>query len=302
MLYITSDVKFPAQFISCGNLINPDGFLHIRRTLDCFVLIIVQKGCLYLRQDEKNYEIKENQFVLLIPHQTHYGYKPSSGYLSYYWVHFQLSRPNRITENSLCLDQSFSGSPNTPFSPYAGKITAKDELYFFPEYGSLPSDKRSTLLLAQLLDTFKRGKYAAVIHCYYALNTFLLEFSEEMIAEYSKHNAAADTLENIIEWIRRHYAENLTTSSVAEKFNYNPDYLSALFKKHTGHPLLLYINLLRLNVSKDMLVQTTLSIKDISEKCGFKDEKYYFRIFKKYIGTTPNKYRQSFCLKYVNIK
>lgn len=302
MLFITSHVQNPAQFISCGNLLNEDGFVHIRRTLDCFVLICVQKGCLYIRQDERNYEVRSNQFILLLPGKTHYGYKPSSGFLSYLWVHFHLEHPTYTTESPNIISQPYLNAFNTPFSPYAHRIDPSDEFYFIPEYGSLPSIKRSILLFSQLLDTYKRGKYASVIHCYYSLNTFLLEFSEEMYLEYTKKNTSTDLLENIIEWIRRHYNENLTTSSVAEKFNYNPDYLSSLFKRHTGYPLLLYINLIRLNVAKDMLVHSSLSIKAISEECGFKDEKYFYRIFKKYNGTTPAAYRQSFCMKYVNIE
>lgn len=301
MLFVTSDVESPARFISCGNLINEDGFLHARRNLDCYVLIFIQKGCLYIRQEDKNYEIREKEFVLLFPNKIHYGYKPSSGYLSYYWVHFDFPAPRFITDHPMLIGQPCLNSLNAPFSPYT-EIAAKDEIYFIPEYGSLPSAKRSNLLFAQLLDTFKRGEYASVVHCYYALNTFLLEFSEEMLLEFVKKSTSADIIENMIEWIRRHYKENLTTSLVAEKFNYNPDYLSSLFKKQTGYPILLYINLTRLNVSKDMLVNTNLSVKIISEECGFRDEKYYYRIFKKYTGTTPNKYRKSFLLKYVNVK
>lgn len=300
MLLITSEVDSPAEFISCGNLINENGFMHIKRKLDCYVLIFVQKGCLYIRQNEENYEVRENEFILLLPNTQHYGYKASPGYLSYYWAHFNFPHPHWNIEHSFLDQQPFSSSLNAPLSPYH-EIKARDEVYFLPVYGKLPSICRSTLLFAQLLDTYKRGKYASIVHCYYALNTFLLEFSEEMLSEYTKKNTSADRIENIIEWIRRHYRENLNVAQMAERFNYNPDYLSALFKKHTGYPLLLYINLMRLNISKDMLVNTNLSIKIISEECGFKDEKYYFRIFKKYIGTTPNKYRQSFRLKYVNI-
>lgn len=67
MLMITSDAESPAGFISCGNLVNENGFTHVCRNLDCYVLIFVQKGCLYIRQDEKNYEVKENEFILLFP-------------------------------------------------------------------------------------------------------------------------------------------------------------------------------------------------------------------------------------------
>ena len=125
MLMITSDAESPAGFISCGNLVNENGFTHVCRNLDCYVLIFVQKGCLYIRQDEKNYEVKENEFILLFPNMTHYGYRPSSGYLSYYWVHFSFPHPRLSTERSFSINQPFSHSLNAPLSPYH-EISAKD--------------------------------------------------------------------------------------------------------------------------------------------------------------------------------
>lgn len=302
MMFFVSDINYPAAFQNCGNLISEDGFLHSHRTLDCYVLIFVQSGCLYIRQDNTDYTVYENQFILLRPQTSHYGYQPSRGYLSYYWVHFAFTDP-ALKMYDLKTVKSLPVPLHThlPFNPDS-TLPRANETYFIPEYGTLPAQKRSTLLFAQMLDIYKRGYYAVPFQCNYALNLFLLQFSQEMISIWVKDQTPPDIIENIIEWIRRHYNEPLSVHTIAQKFNYNPDYLSTLFKKYTGYPLLLYINITRINISKNLLINTDERIGKIGEKCGFTDTKYYLRLFKKYVGVTPNNYRKSFHLKYINIK
>lgn len=301
MVFYVSDVKYPITFQNCGNLICEDGFLHTRRRLNCYVLIFVQAGTLYIQQGSTNYEVSENQFILLRPEFTHYGYQSSSGYLSYYWAHFAFTDPDLkvYTQNTLKNLPDFN--PEIAFNPDSPQIKPK-EIYFIPEYGTLPAEKRSTLLFAQLLDIYKRGNYAVPYQCDYALNLFLLQFSQEMLTLWGKDFTPPDAIENIIEWIRRHYSEPISVQLIAEKFNYNPDYLSTLFKKYTGYSLLMYINIMRINIAKELLTSTDDCIYEISEKCGFSDSKYFLRLFKKYVGVTPGNYRKTFHLKYINIK
>ena len=88
MLYFISDASKPVEYISCGNLASKDGFVHPKRNIDSFVLIIVIKGTLHITQNMTNYDVRENEFILLFPDTLHYGYRQSEGELSYYWVHF----------------------------------------------------------------------------------------------------------------------------------------------------------------------------------------------------------------------
>lgn len=79
MLYFISDAGKPMKYISCGNLTSKDGFVHPRRNIDSFVLIIVIKGILHIRQNMSNFDVKEDEFILLFPDTLHYGYRPSDG-------------------------------------------------------------------------------------------------------------------------------------------------------------------------------------------------------------------------------
>ena len=84
MLYCTAKASFPAEFLSCGNLVSDGGFLHQRRCIDAFLLILVCRGTLHINQSGRNIDVHENETLLLFPCQIHYGYAPSEGKLSYY--------------------------------------------------------------------------------------------------------------------------------------------------------------------------------------------------------------------------
>lgn len=185
---------------------------------------------------------------------------------------------------------------NTPVSPH--------NQFILPEYSRLSSEKRSALLFTQLLDMSKRDNYMRTWRCRYALNVLLSEFTAESLAA---NNLNSDKLPNnvkaIIEWIRVHYEESITVSSLAEHFNYHPTYMTSLLKKYTGHTVSYYITRYRITAAKNLLTANRrLSIEEVAYMCGFKDEKYFMRVFKKTEGMTPGQFRNAFCEKKLNLK
>jgi hypothetical protein len=82
MFYFISDNKYPLTHCSSGKLINNENFIHSKRNLDTFVILIGCKGTLYIAQDDKRYELTPNKFIILFPFHTHYGYKKSEGNLT----------------------------------------------------------------------------------------------------------------------------------------------------------------------------------------------------------------------------
>lgn len=67
---------FP-DFIEGNYRIMKKGQSHVeRRNLGYFDLIVVKKGCLFLAEEEQQYEIRENEMFILLPDRHHYGWKP----------------------------------------------------------------------------------------------------------------------------------------------------------------------------------------------------------------------------------
>ena len=176
------------------------------------------------------------------------------------------------------------------------------ENYLIPEHGRLSLEKRSYLLFAQLLDFAKRENYLVTWRCHYALSLLLLEVTHESfeISQFLDTQIPAYVLD-IVEWIRTHYDQPLTVSSIAEHFGYHPTYLSAIFKKYTGAPILTYLNRTRISVAKNLLLNRQLSILQIACMCGFTDEKYFMKLFKRQEGITPTQYRKAFHQKKINL-
>lgn len=125
--------------------------------------------------------------------------------------------------------------------------------------------------------------------------------SEKIITELLHWISIAQTVPSEIEsvikeldtFIRAHYTEELNIADLAEKYHFNHSYLTRIFKKQIGESPLRLINSLRIKDAKKLLLNNSLSIREISEALGFSSQHYFSRIFKEYTGLTPKEYRAS---------
>lgn len=288
MLYLSANSSVPIEYISSGNLYNEDQFRHPDRKLDSFVLIIVLKGILHITQGASAYMIHENEFLLLLPDTKHFGHQQSDGELSYYWTHFYVRDPDyRIYSLNSLLTNNTLYTLKTEYTS-----TLPIDSFLIPEYGRLSAEKRSIPLFSRLLDLSRRENYNATWRCHYALSSLLLEVSAESFdLETLKPKATPSRLLSVIEYIRINYDKPISVEYLAQKFNYCPTYLTRIFKQHTGYPLLIYINRTRISIAKTLLCIGDLPVVIIAKQCGFPNDKYFMRVFKKMEGLTPSQYR-----------
>jgi AraC-like DNA-binding protein len=111
---------------------------------------------------------------------------------------------------------------------------------------------------------------------------------------YSDKNKyeAMQYFKDALEFIDNNLDKQITLEEIANQCYLSPVYFSNLFYEKLGIRPTQYINQKRIQKIQTLLVCTNKSIKEISEECGFKDTNYFCRIFKKYIGTSPAKYRK----------
>ena len=65
-----------------------------------------------------------------------------------------------------------------------------------------------------------------------------------------------------------------------------------IFKEYTGFAPAQYIQEIRINMAKEMLTNTSKSIKEIAFELGYENKDYFFTVFKKLTGSTPISYRK----------
>lgn len=91
-------------------------------------------------------------------------------------------------------------------------------------------------------------------------------------------------------YIDQHYGEAISLKDVAASVYLSPAYFSRLFKQHMQENITDYITRVRVEKAKQLLLDGCYKVYEISERVGYRNEKYFFRIFKKYTGQTPFEY------------
>lgn len=87
--------------------------------------------------------------------------------------------------------------------------------------------------------------------------------------------------------------EDISISILSSKYHVSPTKLKSDFKKIAGMPVIAYKNKLRLDRAQIMLLTTKYTLAEIAYNCGFSDESYFIRAFKKAYQCTPAAYRKS---------
>ena len=94
------------------------------------------------------------------------------------------------------------------------------------------------------------------------------------------------------EYIDTHFMDpDLSVSKVSDWVHLSPIYTGALFKKSTGKSVVTYIHEVRIEQAKRMLLDDSLSVREVSERTGYVAPDYFTRLFSKAVGVTPSKYK-----------
>jgi len=108
----------------------------------------------------------------------------------------------------------------------------------------------------------------------------------------SQENEVDVELLSIIEKeVKVHYMNNLSLKDMSEKYFINSAYLGQLFKKKYGVYFKDYLNTVRIQKAKELLLTTHEKIYKIAEMVGYNNVDYFINKFTKEIGVTPNKFR-----------
>ncbi len=101
-----------------------------------------------------------------------------------------------------------------------------------------------------------------------------------------------DWIEAVDAYVRAHYQEpDLSVSGIAEALKLSMSYLSRSYKRYRGAGLLDSIHQYRIQKAKALV--NTANLQDVARQVGYYDSKALIRVFKKYEGVTPGKFKDS---------
>ena len=123
---------------------------------------------------------------------------------------------------------------------------------------------------------------------------------ESLIGGFSKFIAKSRqdrshvSIQRTKQYLIDHLGEDVDLAQMADAAFLHPHYLSSLFTKMEGISPIGYLTRLRVERAKHLLRDPGLSITDIAEAVGYGSSSHFSKIFKKWTGKTPNKYRSQF--------
>jgi two-component system response regulator YesN len=118
----------------------------------------------------------------------------------------------------------------------------------------------------------------------------LLRLFPQEVAAAGDEDAIVRRAKNLI---RESYSQGISLGEVAQKIKVTPEYLSAQFHRATGETFSSFIRDFRVRKAKELLIGTSLKLYEVGERVGYRDSKYFCRVFKEATGLSPSEYRRA---------
>ncbi|MCH5274986.1 MAG: response regulator [Lachnospiraceae bacterium] len=128
-------------------------------------------------------------------------------------------------------------------------------------------------------------------HYLYEITQFLSE-QFEMIMSATGNPNRNSVLDDILYYIDHNYQNNIKLESIAPLFGYNSAYLGKIFNKTVGESFNSYVDHMRIEHSKKLLLQNKYKVYEIAERVGYRNVDYFHKKFRKYVGESPVEFRK----------
>lgn len=280
---IVNDDSISLFFRSCGHTKDiyvtdigffPDALHHFRERVygcDSYIIIFCVDGEGFYSVEEGEPVCLQKGSVLILPRNIPHRYwASSSDPWSIYFFHVQ---GDVVDEFYAKIAIKYSFSLN--YHEQAKFIELFEECY-----SCLKNPEHEDLLI-----------FSSKIIDYLWL--FLIICSSQAISGKLKKASAEDkTVKTTIEFMKENLHNNLTLDDICRNVGFSKSYFTKIFKNATGYPPLEYFFRLKVQASCVILEATDLSVKQISHTFNYGDSLYFSRLFKKYIGISPQKYRR----------
>ncbi|TCW61641.1 response regulator [Treponema sp. J25] len=153
--------------------------------------------------------------------------------------------------------------------------------------GTIPRERGHALLsLEGLFSLYQKGLFQE-------LGTWCHTQFQKLLQEVHVRREYSPTVRKILQYLEEHYQEPISLESVADLMDLSPVTVSRMLSEEVGQGFARTLIEIRLKRAKELLQEGDLSIKEISQACGYQDPNYFARLFKNYTGMTPREYGET---------
>lgn len=123
--------------------------------------------------------------------------------------------------------------------------------------------------------------------------TLLLAVLQGHFSQVDKaHPSGQQAVLQAEEYMREHFATIQSMEEVAQATSLSYDRLRHLFGEHRSTSMIAFLNHIKIERAKSLLVHSTLPLKQVATLCGFRDEYYFSGVFRRVVGQAPGSFRR----------
>jgi YesN/AraC family two-component response regulator len=100
-------------------------------------------------------------------------------------------------------------------------------------------------------------------------------------------------IEKAVELLGKEFRSKISINGICKNLHISTFHFSRIFKKYTGMSPHNYLTKIRINYSKELLLNSDISVGEIASKVGFENVNSFIKSFKLYTGTTPLKFKKT---------
>lgn len=270
-------------YIREGFLSNYSNYRALCHWHEDFEFIHIFSGEMQYYINGKRILIKQNDGILILPNQMHYGYSDTKTN-----CHFSclLIHPSAFCNNSKLNNQ------------YITPITDNSNIEFYYLSADNPEESKILSYLDQIF-YLKTSAYPGyeleVIGLFHMLWAVFFRLISKNFSLTSP-NAHTDIIcqRKMVSFIYQNYASKITLDDISSSGGVCRSKCCQIFKKYLEHTPMEFVNLYRLELSTYLLKNTDISVTDVAFSCGFNHLSHYSEMFRNHYGCTPKDYRIKF--------
>jgi len=248
-----------------GDVVYDPGGICGPRVQRDYQLVILHRGTLDLRLDERRIELVAGQAILLSPEHHELFHFTPDGKTHHSWCAIA---PVAVPDD---LARAFrKGCRPAPFTAQMATLLDLAKQLSMKTAGNAALDDGLTLSLGLAL---------------------LCEFANTVEAGAQDRTTGAETLAKLEAFVLRNYAQPLQLADLAQAVGVSQQHLMKLFRMRGSTTPKQFLYRKRLDAASDLLSHTGLSVGEIAERCGFANAFHLSRKFREAFGKSPRSWR-----------